>query len=175
MLVRGEEYKNLKSKDRVVTGDSILIFVQPFSNLYAYVIYSGNESAQLLNYQIPFKPNKLKIGTDDTLLLPSKNHLYVFDDKNSYAEFTIVCSLNNIPEFDSLFQNNQKTSRESWNIAEDKFLGGYPNSINEKYEKPISIAGNVRGKNIGEFLNKQPIFQGEETIIRNYKLEIKKK
>jgi hypothetical protein len=174
MLVEGDTSKNLKSNDRVNAGDSIWIFVQPFSKVFVYAIYSDDKVAVLLTNKDSSQGSKsqlLEVGIK--LILPSRNHLYVFDAKSPFAKFTIFCGASIITEVEKLFNKNNTVRADLWYSTEKNVIDQYKTEITGIQDKPFSIGGNVRG-NIEEFLSQQPVFEGKEIIIRIFNIEIKK-
>ncbi len=163
----GENYTRLKSSDRLFAGDLMRIFVLPLNDCYAYIIHSDNEGATIL-----YDGTK-KMFRQDTLMLPSSSEYYTFDAKSPRAKITIICSLNKIPDIDKLFKDKQEVNNSFWNKVESKVFAENIKDLNDKSDKPFSIAGNVSAIN-EDFLEQQITFTGNNMLIRKYDIEIKK-
>jgi len=174
MLIRGNESYSLKSNDRVNVGDSIWILIQPVTKVFAYVVYSDENLAVLLKSTDSTEfQRKHILDSSTTLILPSQNEAYVLDELNLRIKFSIICSKFEISKIEKLFKQNNTVRIDLWYNVEQNISKQFSLTITSKMEKPISVAGNVRG-NIGTFLTEQPIFEGKEVIIRTYNIEIKK-
>jgi hypothetical protein len=162
----GNEYKPLRSNDRVHAGEMFRIFIKPFNNCYIYVINTDNTGSSIIF------DNYVK-AAGDTLILPSEDEFYVYDDKTPHSKITIFCSLKRIPEVEHLFIKKKETTEIDWNHVESVLLNKFNKNLNEKSAKPFSLAGNVSSAN-EEFIEKQRILTGKDLIIRKYEIEVQK-
>lgn len=162
----GDNYSSLRSKDRLRAGEMLRIFIQPVNKSIIYVIHADKKEATLL-----YRNESPKINA--TLLLPSEDDYYVFDDSSPEARIIIICSTKKYDELEKLFVKKENISREDWNKFEKKTLSENKKSLNDKNDKPFPIAGNVSSIN-EEFLDQVQTFVGKNIIIRKYDIEIKK-
>jgi hypothetical protein len=162
----GDEYKALRSNDRVHAGEMFRIFIKPFNNCFIYVINTDNSGSSILF-------DKYVKALQDTLILPSKDEFYIYDDKTPNSKITIFCSLKRISEVEKLFAQKGETAETTWNHLEAELLNKFKKNLSEKSAKPFSLAGNVSSAN-DEFIEKQLILTGEGLIIRKYEIEVQK-
>jgi hypothetical protein len=162
----GDEYKPLRSNDRVHAGEMFRIFIKPFNDCYIYVINTDNTGSNII-----FDSHVKAEG--DTLILPSKDEFYVYDDKTPNSKITIFCSLKRIREVENLFAKKKETTETTWDQVESVLLNKFNKNLNEKSAKPFSLAGNVSSAN-DEFIEKQRILTGKDLIIRKYEIEVQK-
>ncbi len=165
----GDSYAKMKSQDRIHVGDLMRIFVQPLNDCYVYVIHMDKDG--VTNLYSNDKGSRL--SHKDTLMLPSKDEFYTFDNKSPAAQISIVCSLNKLPKIDKLFSGGKDVKPAEWVSLEKKINAENRINISDKSEKPFPIAGNVSAVN-EEFLKKQMILTGNKMLIRKYEIEIKK-
>lgn len=165
----GDSYAKMKSRDRIHAGDLMRIFVQPLNDCYVYVIHTDNEGTTNL-----YSNDKgSRLSHKDTLILPSKDEFYTFDNKSPTAKISIICSLNKLHEIDNLFSSGKNVKPAKWAALEKKMNSENKINISDKSDKPFPIAGNVSAVN-EEFLKKQMILTGKNILIRKYEIEIKK-
>jgi hypothetical protein len=66
-----DDFRRLKSNDRVFVGDGIRIFIQPQVDCFFYIVYSDPNSSQILNSEnAEADINPFQLSSKDTLLLP---------------------------------------------------------------------------------------------------------
>ncbi len=165
----GTKVNRLKTNDRVSVGDQMRIFVQPLQDSYIYVIFSDGITAHFLNG----KESEKRIKKNKMLLLPSDTEFYVFDDKSSKGYVTIVCSPVSLEEIETAFKNEQELKHKDWTNLETNLTKNLKADLHKKSDKPISIAGNVRGMN-DDFRNQLQTFSDEKVIMKKFTLEVKK-
>ncbi|MHA2099080.1 MAG: hypothetical protein ACW99A_10360 [Candidatus Kariarchaeaceae archaeon] len=169
-----DDFRKLKSNDRVFVGDGIRIFIQPQVECFFYIVYSDLNSSQLLNGEITgAELNPFRLSSNHTLLLPSAEHFYIFDDSEPGARITIIGSLMQIDDIEKLFIESNAIDSEVWLITETIISEKFSKPFQGDVIKPIQIAGNVSAIN-EEFLENQIYLIGEQVIIRKYNIEIKK-
>ncbi len=162
----GEIYNPLKTKDRLKAGEMIRIFVIPDNDCYVYAIHTGDKESFLLC--------KSKLTTKkDTLILPSKDDYYVFDEGGVKEKITIFCSSKKVEDIEKLFKESELISSSSWNDIEKKLITLNKSDLNETSDKPFPLAGNVSSTN-EDFMQSMPLFVGDDMLIRKYEIEIKK-
>ena len=169
-----DDFRKLRSNDRVFVGDGIRIFIQPQVDCFFYIVYSDPNSSQILKSENAEEEiNPFKLSAKDTLLLPSSEHYYIFDDSEPEVRITIIGSLKQIDDIEKLFTESNAIDSEVWMNAETTISEKFSNPLQGDVVKPIQIAGNVSVIN-EEFLGNQIYLVGEEVIIRKYNIEIKK-
>jgi hypothetical protein len=169
-----DDYRRLKSNDRVFVGDGIRIFIQPQVECFFYIVYSDPNSSQILNKEtMQTNLNPFQLSSNDTLLLPSAEHYFIFDESEPKVRFTIIGSLMQIHDIEKLFAESNAVDSEVWLNTEIIISEKYSNPLQGDVIKPIQIAGNVSAIN-EEFLENQIYLIGEQVIIRKYNIEIKK-
>jgi hypothetical protein len=161
----GTEFNALKSRDRVKAGEMIRIFVQPVEESYVYVVYCDNNEASLLY-------NDKKVKESDPLMLPAKDDYYTFDDKSTKAKITVICSSYMISDINNLFTSSESIKLEKWNEFESRLLKSEKKKLGDETDKPFPIAGKVSSNK--DFLDQLKVFVGNNMLIRQYELEIKK-
>ena len=169
-----DDYRRLKSNDRVFVGDGIRIFIQPQVDCFFYIVYSDPNSSQILNNKVrEAELNPFLLSSNDTLLLPSAEHYYIFDESGTEVRITIIGSLKRIDDIEILFTESETVDPEVWLNIEAKISEKFSNPLQGDVVKPIQIAGHVSAIN-EEFLENQKYLVGEKVIIRKYNIEIKK-
>jgi len=162
----GENYNPLKIRDRLKAGEMLRIFVLPSSDCYVYTIHSGIKESFLLCKTL------LKSGKD-TLLLPSPDDYFIFDEAGIKEKITIFCSNKKIEEIEKLFAESELIPSESWNEVETELINRNKADLNETSDKPFPMAGNVSAIN-EDFIDSMQMFVGVNMLIRKYEIEIKK-
>lgn len=169
-----DDFRRLKSNDRVFVGDGIRIFIQPQVECFFYIVYSDSNSSQILNSEIMgVELNPFQLSSYDTLLLPSAEHFYIFDDSEPEVRITVIGSSMQIDDVEKLFEESNAIDSEVWLNIEKILSEKFSNPLQGEVIKPIQIAGNVSAIN-EEFLENQIYLVGEKVIIRKYNIEIKK-
>lgn len=165
----GDKITRIKTNDRALVGDQMRIFIQPMQDSYIYVIYSDGITSNLLTSKEPetiLKKNKV-------LLLPSDTEFYVFDDKSNKGIVTLICSSTPLTDIESNFKGKTELKHKDWVNLEKKLTKELKVDLHKKSDKPISIAGNVRGMN-DDFRNQLQTFSDDKVIMKKFTLEIKK-
>lgn len=162
----GNNYKPLRSSDRVRAGEMLRIFIEPYNNCYVYVVNTDSAGSSILF------DNSVEAGKD-TLILPSRDEFYIYDEKSTNSKLTIFCALKKIQDVEKLFSHSKQVKETAWNKVESSLVNKFEKSFKGKSEKPFSIAGNVSAAN-EEFLEKQRVLSGKDVIIRKYEIEVQK-
>jgi len=156
--------RRLKTHDRIRTDEKLQIYLKPYQKSYCYVVFNDNgKEATQLN-------QKVLIPGDSLIILPSKHEYFQFDEKTKKAVFTIICCKKKNKEVEEYFNNKKK---KPWNKFVNKLKARYQKSIGGITEKPFTMAGNVRAAKV-DFTRKLRLFTGNELIIKNYEITIKK-
>lgn len=164
----GEKISRMKSNDRAKAGDQMRIFIKAQTDCNVYVIYSDENESMLLNDATYDE----KLIDGNTLILPSTEDFYQFDDQSSLAHISIICTAAPLKKIENLFAESLSVSKDKWAIIEEAIIEETKVSITDTTEKPFSIAGNVRSLN-SEFDSKLRTFEDDTIIFRKFKLDIK--
>jgi hypothetical protein len=165
-ILKGDEARPAKSRDRIKLGNQLRVLVVPEKESYVYVINSDRKNAFLLNRdQIDerFPGKSLQV-------FPSLETHYKPDGKGSLESFTIIFSLTVINEITSLFATGT-APHDAWDMLEEKLTKKSKIVLDEKVEKPFSIAGTVRKGLDPESLK---VFSGNELLVKRYQFQVKK-
>ena len=87
--------------------------------------------------------------------------------------FIVICSNTALPAIEELFTAKEVTTPAKWAAVEKKLSTESKNKLNEKAEKPFTMAGNVRGAS-NDFLAGLPLFSAQGSLLRKYEIEVKK-
>jgi hypothetical protein len=165
-ILKGDEARPAKSRDRIKLGNQLRVLVVPEKESYVYVINSDRNNAFLLN--------KDQIGQrfpgKSLQVFPSLETHYKPDGKGSLESFTIIFSLTEINEITTLFATGT-APHDAWNTLEDKLTKKSKIVLDEKVDKPFSIAGTVRKGLDSESLK---VFSGNELLVKRYQFQVKK-
>ncbi len=162
----GENYNPLKTKDRLKVGEMLRVFVLPSTSCFVYAVHTGSKESFLLC------KTELKAGKD-TLLLPTPEDYYIFDEGGVKEKITIFCSTKKINEIEKLFMSSELVPTKSWNDVETKLISQNKSNLSETSDKPFPMAGNVSAIN-EDFIETMQMFVGVNMLIRKYEIEVKK-
>jgi len=162
----GENYNPLKTKDRLKVGEMLRVFVLPSTSCFVYAVHTGGKESFLLC------KTELKAGKD-TLLLPTPEDYYIFDEGGVKEKITIFCSTKKINEIEKLFMSSELVPTKSWNDVETKLISQNKSNLSETSDKPFPMAGNVSAIN-EDFIEAMQMFVGVNMLIRKYEIEVKK-
>jgi len=162
----GENYNPLKTKDRLKVGEMLRVFVLPSTSCFVYAVHTGSKESFLLC------KTELKAGKD-TLLLPTPEDYYIFDEGGVKEKITIFCSTKKINEIEKLFMSSELVPTKSWNDVETKLISQNKSNLSETSDKPFPMAGNVSAIN-EDFIEAMQMFVGVNMLIRKYEIEVKK-
>lgn len=162
-ITRATAHENIRP------GDMFRIFVHPEKSCTVYIVYTDETRVHLLHAAYQDVKNC-------TLILPSVNAFYNVDGANTIEKITIICSPQKLPEIDSI--NDETTTYTKWAALLDTFTNKSKLIEVQKYEKPFSIAGNVRGTcgadSNDAFLRKLQIYSGKGLLVKTYAFKVKK-
>lgn len=168
-IVSNDTTRAAITKDRIIAGAKLRIYVLPEKDSYVYIINSDQSNAVLLN---PAKEEN-RITQGSLKIFPSTVHLYAIGEtvKNEY--FAIVCSPVKQEEVLDLFGPGT-VPREKWLALEQKLVKQGKIPLNEKLPKSFGVAGNIRSPKGEEFANALHVFSGRELLIKRYEFNVKK-
>ena len=159
-----------KSSDRLRAGDRLRIYVSPKTISYVYVVYTDQKTATLLN-------SGKERNRVSRLTLPSPGGYYQVDGESPWEAFTIICSPKEVTDALALLFSGQ-APHARWAELEKKLLDRGKIDLTQKAEKPISIAGNVRGAgeppDADPFLKELRMFSGMSVLVKKYELRVEK-
>ena len=168
-VVANDTSRAAKTKDQVIAGTKLRIYVLPEKDSYVYIINSDQSNAVLLN---PAKEENL-ISKGSLKIFPSTAHLYAIGETVKKEYFAILCSPVKQAEVLDLFGPGT-VPREKWLALEQKLVKQGKISLNEKLPKSFGVAGNIRSPKGKEFANELHVFSGHELLIKRYEFNVKK-
>lgn len=138
---------NIQRDTTLYTGDSFKMLVQPLSQCHVYVIFQDSRGGMTLLFPYSSQEIGTTVSTDVSYTMPPGRLWYSLDSNTGREIFYIVASNERLYALEKLLvglkkQDEQTTGRVIQQI----------NSYRKQYrkftstaEKPIAIAGNVRG------------------------------
>ncbi len=159
-----------RSKDRITSRDKLRIYVIPAVDLQVYIVYTNFEKAVLML-------NK-RIAADTVLSLPEKGLFFQADGSKKQEGFTVVCSFGRQQELEAVFEND-KTSYDKWKQVEKKLKTEGKLQISQSLEKPVPMAGAVRGvpktgDSNDQIRNDLLTYSGKSVLVRRYVFDVQK-
>ncbi len=157
-----------KSRDRLISGDLLRLFVHPENASYIYVVYSDTQKAALLT----------RVEQGDTLVLPSIDESYEIDGASKFELFTIVVSPTELPEITTLLEKD--AAHGKWAFLEKELMEKSRVHLTEETDSTIAIAGNVRGAGGGRretnqsFVKKLRTYSGNAFLVKTFEFRVKK-
>ncbi|SLM28256.1 exported hypothetical protein [Desulfamplus magnetovallimortis] len=174
----GEKAYRSRSRERLLPGDLIRLYVHTENSCYLYVVHTDTNSVNLLNI------TEQKIQSS-TLILPSAQAFYEIDGTSSMEKITIICTPEKLPEL-SVMESRNLTYKE-WSDTELALKNRSKLLVVDEEHETFAIAGNVRGLdgnsktgaqtnsvNSDQFLKELQIFSGNGLLVKKYEFQIKK-
>lgn len=168
-VVSKDSSRAAKTKDRIIAGSKLRIYVLPENDSYIYIINSDNSNSVLLNSAK--EENRIPRGA--LKIYPSTAHLYAIGETATKEFFAILCSPVKQKEVVDLFSSGT-VPREKWLTLERKLVEQGKIPLNEIVPKSFGVAGNIRSPKGEEFANKLHVFSGSELLIKRYAFNVKK-
>jgi hypothetical protein len=167
LIKSGDQTQRAKAKDRLKTGDSLRVYVQPEENFYVYVVHTDQKKVSLLSPKDRLNPGSL-------LVLPGQQEFYEVDGESPVDTFTIICSPDELKEISAL--GSTEISYEKWAAIEKDLVRKGDIDLGQKAEKPFPIAGNVRGAvdPNDRFAADLQIYSGNTVLVKQYEFSVKK-
>ena len=166
----GGAVEKAKSRDTLVIGDLLRIYVHPEANAYVYIVHSDLAVATLLNVV----EQKIK---SSTLVMPSPLNYYQVNGKSSQETFTIICSPVALSQMEGIVKS-RSLPHAQWVKIETEILQNGRIDLSDNTEKPFALAGNVRGKDSTDssdsFAGGLQIFSGKGVLVKKYEFAVKK-
>jgi len=158
----GESSSWARSKDRVRVGDLLRIHVVPLSGAYVYVVHTNFETAMLLTEQW--------VPANSRLELPDGGS-YQVDGASSKERLIILCSPEKLTEVKEAFVS-EEIPYSQWKSIEQDLNQKSKISLHEQVEKPVSMAGNVRGAPKGQ--KRLKVYSGKFLLLKSFEFNVKK-
>ncbi len=142
---------NIQRDTALYTGDSFKMLVQPLSQCYIYVVFNDSRGTTTLLY--PYSPQDIgtQVSTEVSYTMPRGRLWYSLDSNTGRETFYIIAAGERLPALEKLLMNlkgqdEQDVRKTSQQVIQQ--INTYRKQ-NRKFismaEKPIGIAGNVRG------------------------------
>ncbi len=163
----GEESHLARKYERVLPGDMFRMYVIPEPEpAYIYVVYSDQKTAERLN-----ELKNTRIPKDDTLIMPSLEQLYQFDDSSQSVFITVICSATELPEIDALL-NGSDPSHAKWVELEEQFIKRSKIDLREVVLPSWELGAAVRGTGDEEFLEQLKISSGKSLVVKTFEFRV---
>ncbi len=164
------QIKQAKANERLLSSDSLQIYVKPDSSAdfsHVYIIYADEKSGdvKVLN------ASQLKVAAGQILITPNPHDYYTLDPSAKPYTITIVVSPQNLPKLTQLFAG--KPDYKSWRLLEAALDKQSRIQLTDKPEVPMTMAASVRGTN-DPFLAKLKPFSGNDLIVKKYQFSVTK-
>jgi len=166
----GDRVMRAKSRDRLMAGDLLRIYVHPEKSSHVYVVHTDHKTATLLNMV------QQKVQSS-TLVMPSVQEFYQVDGASPVETFTIICSPKELNDVMDMLSSGE-APLTLWSELEKGLIETGRIELSQRSERPFAIAGNVRG--IGEsagpdpFMGRLQIFSGKSILVKKYEFRVKK-
>ncbi len=132
------------------TGDHLKLFVRLDRPAYIYIfLYNSKQELKLL-FPYTFEQFTKDYATDKNYFIPKGREWFNLDKNTGEETFYLLASRNRLPEIENLYMHYNKA--EDKQSAADQLLTEISNLKKQtrKFatlaEKPVAIAGNVRGE-----------------------------
>lgn len=167
MKKSGDDINKAKSNDNALAGDEVRVFIVPENDCYVYVVFNDGKSAVLLTTKFA--------SSKKALFLPGEKNFYKFDKSSKLGEFFIYCSAEKLGEIDKIFKGKSSINSSDWKTVASKIENENKESVSDDADKPITMAGNVRGANVSneQFQKALQSFSGKSIIIKKYIFSVK--
>jgi hypothetical protein len=149
-----------KSQERVAPGAKLRVYVHPEANAYVYVVHTDKKAVSLLVQ---------KRVRAEMLVAPSEKGAYQIDGESTTELFTVVCSAGEVPELSSM--QDKPVSYGEWASLEKTLIKRGKIELGQPMEKPIAIAGGVRGNLSDRSLQ---TYSARSLIVKKYEFSVKK-
>jgi len=142
---------NVQRDTTLYTGDSFKMLIQPLSKCYVYVMFQDSRGGMTLLF--PYSSNEIgsSVSTDVSYTMPRGRLWYSLDSNTGRETFYIIASGERLAELEKLLLNLKKQDEQTAKNVTQQVIQQI-NTYRKLYrkfvsisEKPIAIAGNVRG------------------------------
>lgn len=147
--------------DRIKSGDSLQIFIQPQSNLEFFLFHSDQTKAELI-FETPVKSNAAYI-------LPAFNEFYQFDGLLEKESLILLLSKKDNKQIQNITEEPDPVS--TLRIL-DELIRNSRSLESEKTGPEIRIGGNVRDAYV--HFKKLKTYSSDNVIIKKFTFHVKK-
>ena len=137
------------------SGDQIKIFLQPIGTVYLYLFFYSSQKELSLFFPASFDDFDHSFRNGEGYYIPSNDRWFVLDENRGVETFYLLASatrLKTLEETTIVFLNASEKKREMMKlklITEIKGIRKRHSELKVHTEKPLSIAGTVRGVDTG--------------------------
>jgi hypothetical protein len=142
---------NIQRDTTLYTGDSFKMLVQPLSQSYVYVLFQDSRGAMTLLFPYSSQEIGTAVSTDTSYSMPRGRLWYSLDSNTGRETFYIIASGDRLYALEKLIVGLKKQDEQTAKKITQQVIQQI-NSYRKQYrkftsmaEKPIAIAGNVRG------------------------------
>lgn len=160
MVQTGTKAWYAKSQERVAPGTKLRVYVHPEASAFVYVVHTDKKAVALLVQ---------KRVRAEMLAVPSEKGVYQIDGESAAELFTVVCSAGEVPELKSM--QDTPLSYGEWASLEKTLINRGKIELGQPMEKPIAIAGGVRGNLSDRSLR---TYSAKSLIVKKYEFSVKK-
>lgn len=139
--------------DRVTaySGDQIKIFLQPVGTVYLYLYFYSSQKELSLLFPASLEDFEHSYRDGEGYYIPSNDRWFVLDEKKGVETFYLLASVTRLKTLEEAtigFLNAPEKKREMLKLklmTEIKGIRKRHSELKVRAEKPLSIAGTVRG------------------------------
>jgi hypothetical protein len=151
-LMNGKKAIINVQRDTVLnTGDSFKMLIQPLSKCYVYVMFQDSRGGMTLLFPYSSQEIGSSVSTDVSYTMPRGRLWYSLDSNTGRETFYIIASGERLTELEKLLHSLKKQDEQTARNVTQQVIQQI-NTYRKLYrkfvsmsEKPIAIAGNVRG------------------------------
>ncbi len=143
---------NIQRDTTLYTGDSFKMLIQPLTKCYIYVIFNDSRGTMTMFYPYSSGDVGTLMSTDVSYTMPSGRLWYSLDSNTGRETFYIIAAAERLPALEKFLVNMKERRPEQDAKQLSTQVIQQINSYRKQYrkftslaEKPIGIAGNVRG------------------------------
>ncbi len=142
---------NIQRDTVLYTGDSFKMLIQPLSRCYIYVMFQDSRGGMTLLFPYSSQEIGTSVSTDVSYTMPRGRLWYSLDSNTGRETFYIIASGERLSALEKLLVSLKKQDEQTAKKVTQEVIQQI-NSYRKQYrkftsmaEKPIAIAGNVRG------------------------------
>jgi len=142
---------NIQRDTVLYTGDSFKMLIQPLSHCYIYVMFQDSRGGMTLLFPYSSQEIGTSVSTDVSYTMPRGRLWYSLDSNTGRETFYIIASGERLSALEKLLVSLKKQDEQTAKKVTQEVIQQI-NSYRKQYrkftsmaEKPIAIAGNVRG------------------------------
>jgi hypothetical protein len=142
---------NVQCDTVLYTGDSFKMLIQPLSKCYVYVMFQDSRGGMTLLFPYSSQEIGSSVSTDVSYTMPRGRLWYSLDSNTGRETFYIIASGERLTDLERLLHGLKKPDEQAAKNVTQQVIQQI-NTYRKLYrkfvsmsEKPIAIAGNVRG------------------------------